>query len=133
MFLLDTNAISELEKPLPDAGFLAWLERVDWLDLHLSVISVAELWKGIAALPHGRKRRSLEAMFDLIPDRFQNRILDIDFAVAIKFGELQAEFGPLPNMDTLIAASALTHHLTIVTHNTKDLAKTGVPILDPWQ
>lgn len=62
MFLLDTNALSELEKPSPDSGLIAWLETVDWLDLHLSVITIGELWKGITELPRGRKRRSLEAM-----------------------------------------------------------------------
>ena len=44
MFLLDTDALSALEKPSPDAGLLTWLETVDWLDLHLSVITVGELW-----------------------------------------------------------------------------------------
>ena len=63
MFLLDTDALSELEKPRPDPGLLAWLETVDWLDLHLSVVTVGELWKGIDELPPGRRRRALEAMF----------------------------------------------------------------------
>ena len=71
MFLLDTDALSELEKPQPNLSFLAWLDRVDWLALHLSVITIAELWKGISELPHSRKRLRLEGMFDLIPDRFQ--------------------------------------------------------------
>jgi toxin FitB len=132
MFLLDTDAVSELEKPLPDKSFVAWLETVDWLDLHLSVITIGELWKGIAELPHGRKRRSLEGMFELIPDRFHNRIISVDYSIAIRFGEIQANSGPLPTLDTLIAATAITRRLTLVTHNTKDMARTGVPLLDPW-
>jgi len=132
MFLLDTDALSELEKPSPDDAFLAWLETVDWLDLHLSVVTVGELWKGIAGLPNSRKRRALEAMFDLIPDRFYNRIIPVDYATAVKFGEIQAQAGPLPSLDTLIAATAITHRLTLVTHNRKDMARTGAPILDPW-
>lgn len=132
MFLLDTDAVSELEKPLPDQGFVAWLETVDWLDLHLSVITVGELWKGIAELPHGRKRQSLEGMFELIPDRFHNRIISVDYSIAIRFGEIQANAGPLPTLDTLIAATAITRRLTLVTHNTKDMARMGVPLLDPW-
>jgi len=78
MFLLDTDALSELEKPRPDAGFLAWLESADWLELHLSVITVGELWQGIAALPGGRKRRALEVMFAMIPERFYDRIIPVD-------------------------------------------------------
>lgn len=132
MFLLDTDALSELEKPGPDSGLLAWLETVDWLDLHLSVITIGELWKGIAELPPGRKRRALEAMFDLIPDRFYKRIIPADYAIAVKFGEIQAKAGPLPSLDTLIAATAVTRRLTLVTHNCKDMARTGATILDAW-
>jgi hypothetical protein len=132
MFLLDTDALSELERLEPDPAFVAWLESVDWLDLHLSVITLGEIWKGIVELPEGRKRRALEAMFDLIPDRFHGRILPVDSAVAIRFGEIQATSGPLPSLDTLIAATAITNRLTVVTHNTKDMARTGCPILDPW-
>src|SRR5262249_28326947 len=132
MFLLDTDVLSEVEKPSPDRALLAWLESVDWLDLHLSVITVGELWKGIAELPPGRKRRALEAMFDLIPDRFHGRIIPVDYSVAVKFGEIQAQAGPLPSLDTLIAATALIHRLTLVTHNSRDMARTGAAILDPW-
>lgn len=105
---------------------------MDWLDLHLSVITIGEVWAGIVALPHGRKRRALEGMFDLIPDRFFNRIIPVDYAIAVKFGEIQVEAGPLPSLDTLIAATALTRRLTLVTHNNKDMARTGAAILDPW-
>ncbi len=132
MFLLDTDALSEFEKPSPDAGFLAWLESADWLELHLSVITVGELWKGIVALPGGRKRRALEAMFAMLPARFYNRIIAVDYAIAVKFGEIQAKAGPLPSLDTLIAASAIVRHLTLVTHNTQDMARAGALILDPW-
>src|SRR5438552_235786 len=99
MFLLDTDALSELEKPQPNPNFLAWLETVDWLDLHLSVITIAELWKGISELPHSRKRLRLEGMFELIPDCFHNRIIEVDYAIAVSYGEIQAEAGPLPSLD----------------------------------
>ncbi|MBI4659397.1 MAG: type II toxin-antitoxin system VapC family toxin [Verrucomicrobia bacterium] len=132
MFLLDTDAISELEKPTPNPGLLAWFATVDWLDLHLSVITIGELWKGIAELPQSRKRRELEAMFELIPDRFHNRIIPVDYAIAVKFGEIQAEADSLPSLDTLIAATAITRRLTLVTHNSRDMARTGATIMDPW-
>jgi predicted nucleic acid-binding protein len=132
MFLLDTDALSELEKPTPDSGVLAWFNTVDWLDLHLSVITIAELWSGIASLPSGPKRRRLEGMFELLPDRFYNRIIPVDYPIALKFAEIQVEAGPLPGFDTLIAATALTRRLTLVTHNAKDMARTGAEIHDPW-
>jgi toxin FitB len=132
MFLLDTDILSELEKPNPNRGVLAWIESVDWLELSLSVITIGEIWKGIAGLPKGRKRQSLEGMFELIPERFFNRIIPIDYAIAVKFGDIQARLGPLPTLDTLIAATALVNRLTLVTHNTKDMERTGVLVFDPW-
>ena len=71
-------------------------------------------------------------MFALMPERFYNRIIPVDYAIAVKFGELQAHAGPLPTLDTLIAATAIVRRLTLVTHNTQDLARTGAPLLDPW-
>jgi toxin FitB len=133
MFLLDTDALSELERTHPDRGFVTWLESVDWLDLHLSVITVGELWSGINQLAPGRKRRPLEAMFDLLPNRFFNRIIPVDHAIAGKFGEIQAKEGPLPSLDTLIAATALVRRLTLVSHNSQDMSRTGASILDPWE
>src|SRR5437879_1363031 len=132
MFLLDTDALSELEKPQPDEGLLGWLDNVDWLDVHLSIITVGELWQGIAKLPNSPRRRSLEAMFQLLPDRFHNRIIPIDYDIAHRFGEIQAKVGPLPSLDTLIAATAITRRLTLVTHNIRDMARTTASILDPW-
>jgi predicted nucleic acid-binding protein len=132
VFLLDTNALAEMEKPRPDSGFVNWIGAVDWLDLHLSVITVAELWKGIAVLSHGPKRRALEAMFNSLPDRFHGRICEVDFSTAVTFGEIQAAAGPLPSLDTLIAATAITKRLTLVTRNTTDMVRTGAAILDPW-
>jgi toxin FitB len=133
MFLLDTDTLSELEKPKPDSGLLAWIESVDWLDLHLSGITIGELWLGIARLPHSRKRRALETMFELIPDRFHNRVIPVDYSIAVKFGEIQAEAGPLPSLDALIAATAITRRLTLVTHNSKDMIRTGAALIDPWE
>jgi len=132
MFLLDTDTLSEMEKPKPNSNLMEWLSEVDWLDLHLSVITVGEIWSGIIRLPQGPKRRALETMFDLLPDRFHNRILPVDHAVAIKFGEIQAKLGPLPSLDTLIAATAIVRRLTLVTHNTKDMMRTGATVFDPW-
>jgi predicted nucleic acid-binding protein len=132
MFLLDTDAMSEVDKLEPDAGFAAWIASVDWRDLHLSAITVAEMREGIMRLPESRKRRTLEAVFDLLPERFQSRIVPVDYSIAVTYGELQAEHGPLPVLDCLIAATALTRRLTIVTRNTRDMLRARARCLDPW-
>ena len=131
MFLLDTVTISELERLNVNAGVAAWVSSVEWEDLFLSAVTVAELWQGIVRLPNGKKRRELEANFDLLADRFQGRILPIDVAVACRYAELQGR-NPLPVLDTFIGATALVHRLTVVTRNTADIGRTGALILDPW-
>jgi toxin FitB len=132
MFLLDTVAISELDRARPNPGVIAWFSTVEWNDLYLSVITVGEIWQGITRLAAGKKRRALEASFDLIQERFPDRILPVDFAIAMKYGELQAQAGPLPILDTFIGATAIVNRLTIITRNTGDIARTGALVHDPW-
>jgi hypothetical protein len=121
-----------LERPQPNQGVVDWFANADWSDLYLSVITVAELWQGISALPSGKKRRALEVSFGLIEERFPGRILGIDVSIATKYGDLQTKAGPLPILDTMIGATALVHRLTVITRNTKDIARTGASVLDPW-
>jgi toxin FitB len=111
---------------------LAWFSSVEWNDLHLSAITAAELWRGIAKMPNGRRRRELEMSFQMLPVRFEDRILPVNFSVAVEYGEIQARSGPLPVLDALIAATAITHHLRVITRNTRDFAHTGAAILNPW-
>jgi predicted nucleic acid-binding protein len=132
MFLLDTVAISELDLPQPNPGLIAWFSSVQWTDLYLSVITIAEIWQGIARLPSSRKRRSLEASFDLIQARFAGRILPIDFSIAVQYGHIQVAAGPLPILDAFIGATALVKRLTVITRNTPDVSRTGAAIHDPW-
>ena len=132
MFILDTMAVSEMSQPSPNPGLHRWLSSADWNDLRLSVISIAEIWEGIATLPDSKRRRSLEAWFEFLPTSFAGRILPLDFSASIRYGEIQSENGPLPIFDTLIAATAITHRLTLVTRNTKDMGRTGAMVLDPW-
>jgi predicted nucleic acid-binding protein len=133
MFLLDTNALSELEKLSPNSGFINWFQTIDENTLYISVLTIAEFWEGIARLPQSRKRRELEVVFDLMPTRFSGRILPVDYRIAVRYAEIQANSRePLPIFDTLIAATALVHRLTVITRNTKDLGRSGATVLDPW-
>ena len=90
-FLLDTNIISELVKPRPEASVTAWIEGTDESLLYLSVLTLGEIRRGIAALPQSRRRAILEAWLDKdLRARFEGRILIIDHEVADRWGILSA-------------------------------------------
>jgi predicted nucleic acid-binding protein len=133
-YLLDTNVISETRKSRADSGVIAFLSAADPAGLFLSVLTLGELRKGVAA-----KRRTdpgaadqLDAWVDGIETTFADRVLPIDAATARRWGEMSANRS-LPVIDTLIAAAAISHGLTLVTRNIRDVASTGVPRVDPWQ
>ena len=133
-YLLDTNLISETRKVRADPGVLAFLSAADSAGLFLSVLTLGELRKGVEA-----KRRSdsvaatrLGAWVDDIETIFADRVLPVDGAAARLWGELSARRS-LPVIDTLIAATAISCGLTLVTRNTRDFAATGVMLVDPWQ
>ena len=136
-FLLDTNVISEVIRKRPEATVLKWLDSTDEDLLLLSVLTLGEIRKGVAALRTGSRRASLEAWLDReLPARFAGRILPVDEAVADQWGILAASAAargrPLPVVDGLLAATALHHSLILVTRNDRHLADTGVPVLNPW-
>jgi predicted nucleic acid-binding protein len=136
-FLLDTNVLSEMSKPAPDHNVLGWIDRVDESLLHLSVLTIGEIRKGIQKLPPGRRRAYLEAWLDTdLRTRFTGRVLPVDYAIASRWGALAAQADRagkrLPVIDGLLAATALEHDLTFVTRNASDVAVSGVRLLNPW-
>jgi len=136
-FLLDTNVVSELVKFKPEPKVAAWMEATEESLLRLSVLTLGEIRKGIDSLSDRSRRTALESWLnhDLLI-RFANRILDVDQAVADRWGRLFAKAMAakqlLPMVDGLLAATAIHHNLTLVTRNTKDVSLTGVPIINPW-
>lgn len=136
-FLLDTNVVSDLRKPRPNSGLVEWIDATDESKLFLSVITVGELRIGIEMQQDKRKRGALETWLvsDLL-ERFAGRVLSFDIDVAERWGRVEgrarAGSGKLPAIDSLIAATALQHGLTLITQNESDFARTGVPILNPW-
>ena len=137
-FLLDTNIISELVKPKPEANVTEWIENTDESLLYLSVLTLSEIRRGIAALPQSRRRATLEAWLDKdLPARFEERILAIDQEVADRWGLLTAAARNsgivLPVIDGLLAATALEHNLTLVTRDTGQIPSMGVALFNPWK
>jgi len=136
-YLIDTCVISELVKPRPNRAVVGWLRDCDEERLFLSVLTIGELQKGIARLPPSKRRTSLEMWVDQnLRDRFAERTLPVDVEVAERWGQLVADAErrgePVPAIDSLIAATALTHGLTIITRNTDDMRRCGASVLDPW-
>lgn len=135
--LLDTNVLSEVQRRTPAPKVLTWLDGVDEDRVFLSVASIAELTRGIALMDDGRRRAALAAWLgNDLPERFGDRILPIDYAVAQRWGDLMAQCRKsgvaLSVMDGFFAATALAKELTLVTRNVKDFASLGVPLLNPW-
>jgi predicted nucleic acid-binding protein len=137
-FLLDTNCISEVVRVKPDPRVLSWMEAAEETVLYLSVLTLGEIRKGVAALTQGKRRTLLESWLEVdFRARFAGRILPIDAAIADRWGALAAEVkakGPaLSAIDGLLAATALHHNLTIVSRNVGDFAHTQVGVLNPWK
>jgi predicted nucleic acid-binding protein len=137
-FLLDTNCISELVRPQPEPRVLNWLDSVSENLLYLSVLTLGEIRKGVAALPGGKRRARLETWLENdLETRFEGRILPIDAAIAQRWGVLAAQASrkgtPLPVIDGLLAATALHHSLTIVSRNTVDFLNCQAALFNPWQ
>ena len=135
--LLDTNVLSEWVKPQPDPNVVAWLAQVDENEVYLSVVSFAEIKRGIELLVPGRRRIQLSAwLADQLPERFEGRILDIDRRVAEAWGTMmvraQRAGSALSAMDAFFAATADVHGLTLVTRNVSDFASLGIALFDPW-
>jgi hypothetical protein len=133
-YLIDTNVLSELRRRDPHAHVLRWMADRPATTLYLSVLTLGELRKGIEGLPEGpRRRRLLDWMDSELPAYFAGRILPVDAPVAQRWGRLLAQAGrPLPAIDSLLAATALTHGLTLVTRNLRDFRHPDLLVLDPW-
>jgi hypothetical protein len=137
-FLLDTNVISELMKARPQRRVASWVEATAEELLHLSVITIGEIRKGIDLLDEAEPRRAaLQSWLDRdVRLRFAGRLLGFDDAVAERWGQLEAlakrRRVTLPTIDAQLAATALHHGLTFATRNTADVASTGVPVFNPW-
>jgi len=137
MILLDTNVVSELMRPAPAEAVLAWFAAQDAADLYLSALGEAELRRGAAMLPAGKRRDQLMATIDaMIAEDFAGRILPFDSTAAqafvLVFLERRAAGRPISFADGQIAATARAQGAAIATRNTADFAGCGIAVIDPW-
>lgn len=136
-FLLDTCVLSEVVKPEPNPGVTAWLDAADEYALHLSVLTLGEIQKGVSGLPSGQRKQRLQSWLDRdLRDRFSGRVLPVTEDVATEWGLLSGEAKQkgiaAPVIDALLAATARANNLVLVTRNTKDFEIFSVHLLNPW-
>lgn len=131
-YLIDANVLSEATKPKPDPRVVDWLTRAE-RELVVDPIILGELRFGILLLPRGQRRSRLERWFDEGAARLQCVAWDADTGLrwAQLLADLRAYGSAMPIKDSLIAATALTHDLTIATLNHRDFAAAGVKLVDP--
>ncbi len=135
MYLIDTNVISELRKgQTRNSNVDSWYSTVSMEELFLSVLVLGEIRSGAERLRrhHPVQATALERWLDRVRHAFRGRIFDIDQDVADLWGRLNAP-SRLSVVDSLLAATALRHGLTLVTRNIKHIARTGVNYLNPFE
>ena len=135
-YLLDTCFVSELTKPEPNRGVTEWLQTANTEDLYLSVISIGEIKKGIHKLPISNKKQRLLLWLETLMVDYQERILGLDLAVmenwSVMIANAEKSGQPVASMDSLIAATAYTHHLTLLTRNESDFVACNIALINPW-
>jgi predicted nucleic acid-binding protein len=134
-FLLDTNVVSELRRRHPNAHLLAWHRDQSEADVFISVLVVGEIRQGIERVRSrdAGQADALDRWLAGLVAGYRERILPVTADVAQAWGRLNALPQPPPIVDGLMAATATVHGLTFVTRNVRDVARTGVAVVDPFQ
>lgn len=134
-FLLDTNVLSDPTRPQPSPKVDVWL-AAHQSRLYTSAITIGELRRGIELLPAGAKRTRLESWLEEVLVTMNGRILAYNTRVAETWGELMAGLErrgeKMPLADSLIAAVAKRHNLTVATRNTADFTRVGLRVVNPF-
>lgn len=134
-FLIDTNVISELTRPVPDLNVIAFLNAQP--DIWLSTVVLHELEYGLGILPAGKRRNELSDMITNLVAGYADRIIPLERAEAQAAATLRAtakNSGRVLHLgDALIAGTAKKHSLRIATRNTADFDGLGIPLTNPWE
>jgi predicted nucleic acid-binding protein len=133
MYLLDTNVVSELRKPKPHGAVLAWFSGVEDLQIHLSAVTIGEIQVGIELTREQDEAKALEIEAWLEQVASSYNVLAMDTAVFRAWARLMHRKSDTVYEDAMIAATAKTHGLTVVTRNVADFKPFGVPLLNPFK
>lgn len=137
MILLDTNVVSEPMRPKPDPAVIAWLDAQDSRTLHLSTVSLAELFLGIESLPAGKRRKALaEALNFRLEALFADRIRPFDTRAAEAYPGVvmraRRRGHPIGVADAQIASIAASRKFIVATRDVTPFKAAGVPVVNPW-
>ena len=137
MILLDTNVVSEAMRPEPHPAVRNWLNEQSAETLYLSSVTLAELLFGIAALPAGRRKSTLESALDGLMELFGDRVLSFDLDAARHYAELAvtartAGLG-FPTPDGYIAAIAASRGFIVASRDTGPYQAAGLQVINPWE
>jgi len=132
MYLLDTNVVSELRRIKPHGGVVNWIQSIDDSELFISAVTLAEIQAGIEITKEQdpAKAREIETWLDQVADTFQ--VLPMDGGVFRRWARLMHRASDTLYEDAMIAATALTHNLQVVTRNVADFKSFGVALLNPF-
>ena len=138
MIVLDTNVLSEAWRPAPSPAVMGWMRSQPAAALFTTTITEAELLYGIALLPEGKRRRSLEAVVALIfAEELAGRVLPFDSAAAREYADIAATRRragrPIAEADAQIAAIARSRGAAVATRNVEDFAGCGLTVVSPWK
>ena len=135
-YLLDTNVISEKTKPQPNPGVLEWLEHHAVSETYLSVITLGEIEQGIVLLGNTKRARAYRLWLEKLEREFSGHILEIDRQVEHTWARITARAiqtgKTIGYANSLIAATGVTHNLSIVTRNTDDFVAATKNLINPW-
>lgn len=135
-YLLDTNVLSELRKPGASERVFSFVNDLNPVDTFASVISLGEMVLGMTLLPEGLRKRNIAGWLRVLESSFGDRLLPCDVRIARIWGEAsgaaKARGINIPTSDGLIAATALSHGLHLLTRNVHHFEPLGVLVINPW-
>lgn len=137
MIVLDTNVISELFKPAPDSGVMAWVGSLPGSDLFTTAVTRGELLFGLHCMPAGRRRSDLlQQLTALFEQKLSGHVLPYDGDAADAHAAFaaarRAQGRPVAMPDAMIAGIARSRGATLATRNVRDFAGSGITLIDPW-
>ena len=138
MFILDTNVVSELMKPVVSAAVETWCASQSRDSLYITTITQAEILYGIAILPDGKQQQRLQNLAQaMFQEDFLNKILPFSQEAAQYFAiiasDRKGQGKPISQFDAQIAAICRSHQATLATRNTDDFTDCGIDIINPWE